>query len=83
MTAMLFQVARAEEESMMTGATVVEDDGRVYSTKTPDPDVLIGPSFKSPAWYNNDIVAEYTIDFGEPKTVHSVFLTSLNATAAT
>ena len=29
--AMLFQVARAEEESMMTGATVVEDDGRVYS----------------------------------------------------
>ena len=30
-TAMLFQVARAEEESMMTGATVVEDDGRVYS----------------------------------------------------
>ena len=49
MTAMLFQVARAEEESMMTGATVVEDDGRVYSSVTPDPDVLIGPSFKSPA----------------------------------
>lgn len=71
----LFQVARAEEESMMTGATIVKDYGKAISYQSPNPDVLIGPGFKSYAFSDDCcLMAEFTIDFGEPKTVHSIFL---------
>ena len=75
LAAALFQIARAEEESMMIGATIVKDFGKAISYQSPDPDVLIGPGFKSYAFSDQCCaMAEFTIDFGEPKTVHSIFL---------
>ena len=75
-TAMLSLAARAEEESMMTGATVLDGN---FLSDTPYPNVLIGPSFKSPAILeDNEVESEFIIDFGSPKTVHSVFLAVIN-----
>ena len=60
---------------MMTGATIVKDYGKAISYQSPNPDVLIGPGFKSYAFSDDCCaMAEFTIDFGEPKTVHSIFL---------
>ena len=44
-TALLWSGTKAEEESILSGATVSDFD--IYDQMCPDPDVLIGTSFKS------------------------------------
>ena len=71
--AMLFKDALAEEESILTLATVSTIDSRTLFT--PNPDELIGQGFKS-LWNSDNANAEVeiTIDLKESKTLHSIVI---------
>lgn len=77
--AQLCWLAKAEEESILAGASVV-DEGIFDASETPQPGALIGENFKSLIMTDGSS-AEVAIKIAlkESATIHSIFL--INHTA--